>query len=112
MNKNLVKFTAVVIVLAVALIAGQPALQAAPNRGTAVAAERSTGIGIFDAVLRILGLIRGDVAATAPRSTTGSINVTPSAPGSTITSKPGATISPNSAIWGGDGRRCTAPPCI
>ncbi len=106
MKKNVVKFTAMAMVLAAALSLGQSVPMAAPNHGNGIAVAQSTGVGLFDMVLRLLGNIWGTAAAPAPSAPGHSISTSPSTPASNP--RPGSIISPDTAIWG----RCQAPPCV
>ena len=81
--KNVARVTAVLMVV-LALTAGQSMLMAAPVNGSAVAVQHSGRLGLFDTFLRIFGAIWGDRGLTRSQPVSG---------GST-----------DGAIWGGDGR--------
>lgn len=56
--KNIVR-VAVVLMVVVALTAGQSMLMAAPTNGAAMASQHSARLGLFDTFLRIFGAIWG-----------------------------------------------------
>ncbi len=55
MKKNVVKFTAMAMVLAAALSLGQSVPMAAPNPGKGIAIAQSTGVGLFCMVRFLIG---------------------------------------------------------